>query len=320
MRLTPILTICAAALLLAACERRPEGSYQGYAEGEYVRVAPIDGGTIDAIPVQRGDKVAEGALLFQLDRTAEVAAQAQAAAELGRAKSQLEDLSKGLRAPELDQIRAARANAAATSEKTRLDLARAEKLYANGNVAKAALDAARAAHDAATAAVRELDAKLTTGKLAARQDQIDAAASAVVAAEAALAQANWRLSRREGFAPQGGVVDDVYFRVGEFASPSQPVVSLLPPENIKIRFFVPEPELGRVHVGDKVRLACDACAAGLEGTVRFISPQAEFTPPVIYSEQTRAKLVYMVEAWPDRTPEIFHPGQPVGVTLIPKPE
>lgn len=318
LRFPPLMFACVAALLLVACDKRPEGTYQGYAEGEYVRIAPIDGGTIDAIPVKRGDKVADGALLFQLDQTAEVAAHDQAVAQLAQAKSQYEDLTKGLRASELEQIRASRASAAATLRKAELDLSRAEKLYANGNVSKAALDQARASRDAAAGSVRELDARLATGKLAARQDQVDAAAAAVKAAQAALDQANWRLSRREGHAPQGGTIDDVYFRVGEFASPSQPVVSLLPPENIKIRFFVPEPDLGRVHVGDKVDLACDGCAAGLVGTVRFISTQAEFTPPVIYSEETKSKLVYMVEAWPDKSPDLFHPGQPVSVVLAKK--
>lgn len=317
MRLPPLLLVGAAALLLAACDRRQEGTYQGYAEGEYVRVAPIDGGTIEAIPVRRGDKVADGALLFQLDRTAEIAAQAQAAAELARAKSQFEDLTKGLRAPELDQIAAARASAVATREKTALDLARARKLHAGGNASKAALDQARAAYDAAVAAVRELEAKLAAGRLAARPDQIEAAAAAIEAARATLEQASWRLARREGYASQGGTVDDVYFRVGEYAGASQPIVSVLPPENIKIRFFVPEPELGAIHVGDKVALTCDGCAAGLVGTVRFVSTEAEFTPPVIYSEETKAKLVYMVEARPDRTPEAFHPGQPVRVTRAP---
>jgi len=310
-----LITMTAALLLVAACDGRKEGTYQGYAEGEYVRVGPIDGGLIGAIPVKRGDKVAEGSLLFQLEQTAEVAAQAQAAAQLAEARSTYQNLLKGLRAPELAQIEASRASAAATLNKAQLDFSRTQKLHADGNVSKAALDSARAARDAAAASVRELDAKLATGKLAARQDEIDAAEAAVQAAQAALDQANWRLSRREGHAPQGGVVEDVFFRVGEFASATQPVVSILPPENIKIRFFVPEPELGRLHVGDKVALACDGCPTGLTGRVRFISTQAEFTPPVIYSEQSQSKLVYMAEAWPDTKPEAFHPGQPVRVTL-----
>jgi HlyD family secretion protein len=306
--------LCACVLLLAACDNREKGSYQGYAEGEFVRVGPIDGGIIDAIPVKRGDMIGDGALLFQLDRTAEVAARAQAIAELARVKSQYEDLLKGLRAPELEQIVASRASAEATLTKAERDLERAEPLYKSGNISRAALDTARATRDAAAAAVREAAARLTTGKLAARQDQIAAADAAVKSAEAAVAQADWRLAHREGYAPQGGRVEDVFFRVGEFASPGQPVVSVLPPSNIKVRFFIPEPELGGVHAGDKVRLACDGCPEGLTGTVRFISSQAEFTPPVIYSEEVKAKLVYMAEAWPDASPESFHPGQPVRVT------
>lgn len=319
MRLHPLLSAGLAALLLSACDSRPEGAYQGYAEGEYVRVAPVEGGTIDAIPVRRGDIVADGALLFQLDRTAEVALHDQAAAQLGEAKAQYRDLLKGLRAPELEQIRASRASAAATLGKAEFDLDRTAKLFAGDNVSKAALDNARAARDAAAATVRELDARLATGKLAAREDRIDAAQAAVTAAEAALAQADWRLARREGYAPRGGIVDDVFFRVGETASPAQPVVSLLPPENIKVRFFVPEPDLGRIHAGGKVVFACDGRPGGLGGTIRFISPRAEYTPPVIYSEKEQAKLVYMVEAWPDKNPRALHPGQPVTVMLDKSP-
>ncbi|HEY4344660.1 MAG TPA: HlyD family efflux transporter periplasmic adaptor subunit [Parvibaculum sp.] len=315
MRLHPLLFACATALLLAGCDDRGKDSYQGYAEGEYVRVAPIDGGIVDAIPVKRGDKVSDGALLFQLEQTSEVAAHDQAAAQLAQAKSQYEDLLTGLRPTELEQIKASRASATATLKKTELDLTRARALYANGNVSKAALDAAKATHDAAAAAVRELDARIATGNLAARADQIAAADAAVKAAQAGLAQADWRLARREGHAVNGGTIEDVFFRVGEFAGPSQPVVSVLSPANIKVRFFIPEPELGSVHTGDKVTLACDGCSGNLVGTVRFISTDAEFTPPVIYSEHEKAKLVYMAEAWPDSTPEALHPGQPVLVTL-----
>jgi HlyD family secretion protein len=320
MRLHPLLFACATALLLAACDSREAGTYQGYAEGEYVRVAPIEGGIVEAIPVKRGDKVADGALLFQLEQTSEVAAHEQAAAELARAKSQYEDLLKGLRPTELEQIKAARTSAAATLKKSGLDLERARALYAKGNTSRAALDAAKATHDAAAASVRELDARLATGNLAARADQIAAADAAVKAATAALAQADWRLARREGHASDGGIVEDVFFRVGEFAGPGQPVVSVLPPANVKIRFFIPEPALGRLHTGDKVTLACDGCAENLTGTVRFISAEAEYTPPVIYSEHEKAKLVYMAEAWPDATPEALHPGQPVRVKLPPPAE
>jgi HlyD family secretion protein len=318
MRLRTLLFACVAASLLAACDNSDSKTYQGYAEGDYVRVAALEGGTIAAVPVQRGDKVADGALLFQLDMTAQTEGFNQASAQLAEAKSHLADVSKGLRPTELDAIKAARASAAATSTRASADHTRAKQLFADGHISKAALDAATANKDAASAALRELDAQLATGKLAARDDQIASAQAQVKAAEAAVASARWRLSEREGHAPNGGTVDDVYFRVGETAAPGQPVVSVLPPENIKLRFFIAEPELALVHVGDKVTLACDACAENLKGTVRFISTQAEYTPPVIYSENAKSKLVYMAEATPDSTPDIFHPGQPVRVTLAEK--
>ena len=318
MRLRLLPLACVAASLLAACDNSDSTTFQGYAEGDYVRVAALEGGTVAAIPVQRGDKVSDGALLFQLDMTAETEGFNQASAQLAEAQSRLADVSKGLRPTELDALKAARASAAATSTRANADLSRAKQLFAEGHVSKAALDAATANKNAASAKLRELDAQLATGKLAARDDQVAAAQAQVKAAEAALAQARWRLSQREGHAPNGGTVDDVYFRVGETAAPGQPVVSVLPPENIKLRFFIAEPELARVRVGDKVTLACDACAGNLTGTVRFISTQAEYTPPVIYSENAKSKLVYMAEVTPDSTPETFHPGQPVRVTLTEK--
>ena len=319
MRLHPLLSACLAALLLTACGPSDKTSYQGYAEGEYVRVGPLQGGTIAAIPVKRGDRVSDGALLFQLDQTAEIAIQQQANAQLAEAQSHFDDLNKGLRSSELDQIKAARASAAAQVAQTSADLKRKRELFANGNISKAVLDASEAANAAAVASLREADARLVTGRLAARSDQIDAAAAAVEAAQAALDQANWQLSQREGHAPASGLVEDVYFRVGEMAGAGQPVVSLLPPANIKIRFFIPEGELARVHAGDKVKLSCDDCPKDITATVRFISSQAEFTPPVIYSENAKSKLVFMAEATPDTTPESFHPGEPVTVTLSEKP-
>jgi len=287
-------------VLLAACG--DNGAYQGYAEGEYVRIASNEGGIVELIEVKRGDRVEKDALLFQVDAEAEQAARDQA-------RAQYEDLTKGLRDSEMDALRAARANAEAALKVAALDLARKQKLFAEGFASKAMLDQSRAAHDRAAANLRAADAQLQTGASPAREDQMKAA-------KAALDQAEWRLKRRQGIAPKAALVEDVYFRAGELAAPGQPVVSLLPPENIKVRFFVPEEAVGRLRAGGKVMLACDGCAEDISGTVRFVSPQAEFTPPVIYSEQTKSKLVYMAEAWPDENPERLHPGQPVSVRLM----
>jgi HlyD family secretion protein len=132
--------------------------------------------------------------------------------------------------------------------------------------------------------------------------------------------AQWRIDQRHVTAPSAGVVADVLARPGETIPAGGPVVSILPPENIFVRFFVPEPRLAEVHGGDKVTLLCDRCPADFTATVSFISPQAEYTPPVIYSEASRAKLVYMVEARPprERAP-LINPGQPVAVRPLPSP-
>jgi HlyD family secretion protein len=129
-----------------------------------------------------------------------------------------------------------------------------------------------------------------------------------------LDMAEWRLAQRRVVAPAGGRVADVLARPGETMTAGEAVVSLLPPENIFVRFFVPEQLLGTLHMGDPVGLACDGCAGGLSATISFISPQAEFTPPLIYSEASTSKLVFLIEARPppDQAAR-FNPGQPVEV-------
>lgn len=140
-------------------------------------------------------------------------------------------------------------------------------------------------------------------------------------AEAALRQAranlDWyqtRLDRRKALSPSDGTVQQVYFRPGETAPPGRPVLSLLPPGNLKIRFFVPETRLSSIRYGETVRVSCDGCAKDIAAKVTFIAASAEYTPPVIYSREERAKLVYLIEAHP-ADPEKLRVGQPVTVTL-----
>jgi HlyD family secretion protein len=136
----------------------------------------------------------------------------------------------------------------------------------------------------------------------------------VAQARAGLAQAEWRVSQRRITAPNNALVSDTYARPGETINAGVPVVSLLPPQNILVRFFIPETELATVHVGDRLAIGCDACAQGITATITFIASQPEYTPPVIYSESNREKLVYLIEAHP--TPEQatqLRPGQPVDV-------
>ncbi|HZL41348.1 MAG TPA: efflux RND transporter periplasmic adaptor subunit [Pseudolabrys sp.] len=150
------------------------------------------------------------------------------------------------------------------------------------------------------------------------QKTYDDAEAGLRQAKANLAWSETRLTRRNAYSPTGGTIEQVYFRTGETVSAGKPVVALLPPQNLKFRFFAPEPVLPQIKYGETVTVSCDGCDKGLTAKVSFIARSAEFTPPVIYSLDERAKLVFLIEARPDQ-PDKFRVGQPVTVTLPKEP-
>ncbi|HNB27924.1 MAG TPA: HlyD family efflux transporter periplasmic adaptor subunit [Alphaproteobacteria bacterium] len=308
-----VLLLCAAALGLAACDRGAPEAWQGYVEAEYTYVAPLASGRITALDVARGDLVTAGQPLFALEDDAERAARDRAEAELAQAEADLADLQKGERPEDLAIIQAQLDKARASLSLSVPRLARREKMVKGSIIGEEELDSAKAAILSDRGNIAEYEARLTEAQLPARADKIAAAEKLVQARQAALADASWQLSRRQESAPVAGRVEDVYYRLGETASAAQPVVSLLAPENLKLRFFVPEPELARLAIGQKVTVACDGCAPGLTATISFIARAAEFTPPVIYSLTRREKLVFLVEARPDDLTQPWHPGLPVDI-------
>jgi HlyD family secretion protein len=304
-----------APLALVACGPAADRPLQGYAEGEFVRVASPFAGTLTRLDVQRGARVLPGVPLFALESENELAARREAEERVKRAEAQLNNLRSGKRAPELDAIRAQLGQTETALRLSTAEYARQQDLVAKNFVSKQALDEARAALDRDRGRVAELKAQLAAAQMAARPDEVRAAEFEVAASRQALAQADWRLKQKSALATVGGVVTDTNFVAGEWVPAGAPVVAILPPENIKVRFFVPEPKLGAIKLGQAVTLACDGCAAPIEAKVTFIAPQAEYTPPVIYSKDSRAKLVFLVEARPapvDATK--LKPGQPVDVT------
>jgi HlyD family secretion protein len=163
--------------------------------------------------------------------------------------------------------------------------------------------------------VQELNNELAVDELPARDQQIAAQREQVKADRASLAQAEWRLQQKQIAAPSGGLVFDTLYREGEWVSAGNPVIQLLPPENLELRFFVPETTVGALKIGQNVRVQCDGCSS-VPAHITFVSTQSEYTPPVIYSNETRSKLVFLVIAKP--SPEnaaALHPGQPVEVML-----
>jgi HlyD family secretion protein len=302
---------------LVGCDRPAEESWLGYVEAEYIYVAPREAGRIVALDVERGDQVQTGQTLFTLESDAEQAARDQAAAELAQAESDLADLQKGERPEDLAIIQAQLDEARASLSLSVPRLQRREKMVKGSIIGEEELDEAKAAILQDRGNIAEYEARLAEAYLPARVDKVAAHERLVAARQAALADAEWRLSRRQEKAPGAGRIEDVFFRAGETASPGQGVVSLLTPDKLKLRFFVPEPQLTDIAVGQKVAIACDGCPPNLTATISFIARAAEFTPPVIYSLTRREKLVFLVEAKPDDLSQQWHPGLPVDVTPLP---
>jgi HlyD family secretion protein len=291
----------------------PTTLWHGYVEGEYVRVAAPLAGRLERLAVARGDQVEEGTLLFAMDLTEALAERNRAIAARAQARANLDDLRKGKRDPELDVIAAQKDQAEAALRLSEVILRRQESLLATGNTPRERVDEARSAHARDKARVAELSAQLEVGRLAAREDDIRAAEAAVAVAEATLVKAGQALADMAPVALQASLVEETYYRQGEWVQAGAPVVSLLPPGNVKVRFYVPEPQLASLAVGQTVTVRCDSCQARLNARITFIAPAAEYTPPVIYSNESRAKLVYRVEARPDPANGRLHPGQPVDV-------
>ena len=304
------------AVLAAGCGPSPERPIQGYIEGEYVRVAAPFAGALTQLAVKRGDQAMAGAPLFALERENEAAQRRQSEQQLQSAQARLQNLQTGRRPTEVETVAEQLRQAMATRDLAVVNLARQQKLFASGFVSAAAIDDARMQVKREEAAVAALQASVATARLPARADEIHAAEADARAAREALAQADWRLGQRAIASPVTGRVNDTYYIVGDWVPAGSPVASLLPPANIKVRFYVPEPMVGRIKPGHSISFSCDGCGAPMAATIAFISDRAEFTPPVLYSRDNRAKLVFLVEARP--APEVavrLNPGQPVDVVL-----
>ena len=304
-------------LAMVACTPRgDEAAMSGYAEAELVYVAPSAAGTLQSLAVQRGDQVKKGQLLYALDADAELLGKQAAQARSERAQAQAENLRKGRRPAEMAAIDQQLAQAQAALVASSSALQRDQQLVKQGFLSPLRLDELIAARDRDTARVRELQAQRLLATQGSRSDELAAAAAESRGAVSDVALTAWREAQKRREAPTDALVFDVMYRPGEWVNAGAPVVALLPPGALKLRFFVPEPALAQAAVGNEVALACDGCAAGLRARIRWVSPQAEYTPPVIYSNASRSKLVFAVEATPLEAAAALKPGQPVDVRFV----
>ena len=309
-----LICLAALGLLLAGCEPAQNNSYEGYVTGEYVLVASPAAGRLLRLPVARGGQVKAGAELFALDPQPEQDALAEVTFNLSAAQATLADLRKGQRPTEIAAIEHEQKAALAAQTYTDIQLKRSKELYRTKVVAEQNLNLYQSADIALMEVAAALEASLHTARLGGRDDQIAAAQAKVDAAQAQVNQARWTLEQKIQRAREGALVFDTLFRPGEWIPAGQAVVSLLPPDRIRVRCFVPEQELAALKPGDPVTVAADGTAP-VAGRISFISPTSEYSPPVIFSRESREKMVFMVEISfdPDKA-AAMHPGQPVQVS------
>ncbi|HRH97379.1 MAG TPA: HlyD family efflux transporter periplasmic adaptor subunit [Prosthecobacter sp.] len=313
----PLCYFLGAVLLLTGatgCKRAPSYLLQGYAEGEFVYVSSPLPGRLTKLSVQRGRQVGKGDELFALESVAETAVRDEAEHRLAQAQATLEDAKKGRRPTEIESLNAQLKQAQEAMSFSLSEQVRQEMLRKTGAVAVESIDKARSMFMQDKERVAQLEADIKTAELGMRSDAVSALEFEVKARSEALAKAEWDLAQKQQKAPQAGAVYDTLYREGEFVAAGRPVVSLLPPANMKVRVFVPEDRLATLHPGDAAQVHVDGLAEAITGKVSFISPQAEYTPPVIYSQENRSKLVFMVELRFDDADAVkLHPGQPVDV-------
>lgn len=310
----PVVALALAAAL-TGCGEAPTAGWAGYVEGDYVYVSAPVAGTLTTLSVARGQTVAAGAALFRLDDSLAGAAREESEARLAAARAEAADATKGRRRDEIAVIRAQLRQARAQAERAQAELAREQALRAQDFISRSRLDDAATAARQARARVEELQAALRVAELPARSDAQAAAQAGAEAARQVRAQTLWRERQAAQSAPVAALVADTFFQPGEYVPAGQPVLALLPPAARKARFFVAEAERGGLVVGQGVTIRCDGCGEPIAARITHLAAQAEYTPPVIYSNAQRARLVFRVEAAPLAAADALrlHPGQPLDV-------
>ena len=280
----------------------------GYVEGESLFLAAPVAGTVGSIMAEEGQRIAAGARLFAIDPATLSAQGEQAQAQVAEARTQIASAQANAQ-----QAQAEVAAAAADADRARRDVNRLLGVRRDDPAAVAGTDI-----DAAQATLREASARLRAAQQTAeaRRAQVDAARAQENQARGGSREVDIRVGQLSPPSPSPARVEEIFFRPGEWVAANQPVVSLLPDDRIKVRFFVPEKEVARYRPGKSVRFSCDSCASGLTAKISYVSPRSEFTPPVIFSRDSRDRLVFMVEALPAK-PASLMPGLPIDVEPLP---
>jgi len=292
--------------------------YLGYVEGETSLIAPPVAGRLVERPVERGAIVKKGDRLFVIDPVVAQAEVARTEGALVESQSRYENLLKGKRPEEKEVTTAQRRETEAALANAEIEYRRQSELLAKGVGTRKDYDNAESTMRQMRMRQTSLTAQEKVNDLAARPDEIAAAKAMVDQNQANLDQARKRLDDLMPTAPEDGLIENTFFNVGEWVPAGTPVVSLLPPYRVKLRFFVPEEDAAQTLMGQTVSFTCDSCPRDLKARIIYVSPRAEYTPPVIYSQTARTKLVFLIEARPDPTQTRLPPGLPITVAPFAK--
>lgn len=307
-------------LHLSGCnDTNTSNSYQGYVEGEYLYLSAPQAGYLKTLDTARGTRVDAGQTVFVIDADPDSETLAEAEAREYSAQHKLQNLKQPRRPTEIAALEANLRAAQANLRLSQIKLQQQEKLISQHFTAELQVDQARSARDQAEAEVEAIKMQIATyTNTLGRRSEMLAAKADINAANADVAQKRWIVAHKTVTAPDMGEITETYYQAGEWVPAGASVVSLLPDRRRRLRYFVPETTLAKIKIGDTVEATCDGCLSPIRAQVNFISAQAEYTPPVIYSRGSREKLVFRVEALP--LPEQaanLRPGLPVDVRLMP---
>jgi HlyD family secretion protein len=317
MRIQRCLLIALPSLFLLSCGKPVPSAFPGYVEGEFLYLAAPQAGYLKSLDAARGSRVEAGQTVFALTVDPDADALAEAEARTAAAREKVANLQEPRRQPEIAALEASLRSAQAGLRLAQTRLEQQQALAARNFVSQASLDEARSSQEQARAQVDSARQQLTSYRDSlGRSAEVRGAEADLQAVQAQAAQKRWLLERKAVSAPAAGEVSDTYYQPGEWVPAGAPVASLLPDRRRRLRFYVPETALANLRPGQSVEAGCDGCVQPIRGTIDFIAPQAEYTPPVIYSRGSREQLVFRVEAAPapDQAAGL-RPGLPVDVRL-----
>lgn len=309
-----ILTLLVTIMSLTSCGNSDQHRYQGYVEGDNIYLAAPYSGALIKSCVHRGQNVKKGELLFQLDPDPQSLQVNETAAALKQVEQVYMDLQEPRRPAEIAAIQAQIGQASSQARLAAVRMKRNQTLFDKHVLDKDTLDASRERHQELLYLKAQFEANLKLAQEGSRPAQIKAQEAQIALVKSKMNQTQWQLTQKSVYAPAAGVIFDTYFFPGEFVGIQQPIAALLTPDNIHISFFVPASALPGIRVDQQITFGCDGCAENNVAIISYISPEAEYVPPLVYSRDNRDKLVFRVKAAISDSMK-FKPGQPVIVTV-----